>query len=155
MEFRFECGYLKPTRSISIDDKEKIIKAIWLQLAELHQFRKGFRETLQMNLLILRDTNGVYKFLIPNKYFEVTADFFINSFAIDYSDQARISVLVKRQSFSVGMSISLSVMETLCHWVMSLTLFLVHHSFLLLDLTTLLKFNSQTNAAYRTAQPVL
>ncbi len=93
MDFLFECGYTKPTRSVTINDKEKIIKAIWLHyvhfvpLAELQQFRKGFRDTLQMSRLIFRDPNGVHNFLVPTRLFEVTTEFFIDAFAVEYSHQ--------------------------------------------------------------------
>ena len=93
MEFRFECGYVKPTQKVNIDDRSRIVKAIWLHyifflpLAELQQLRKGFRETLQMELLIIRYPEYVYSFLVPSPNFEVTAAFFLDCFAINYSPQ--------------------------------------------------------------------
>ena len=57
-DLRFNCVYTKPATRILIDDKDPFIKAIWLHYtyflphAELQQLQKGFRETLQMELLV-------------------------------------------------------------------------------------------------------
>lgn len=92
-DFRFDCGYTKPTMQITMDDRHDLVKAIWLHyvyflpLAELQQLRKGFRETLQMELLTVRHSRSVHSLLIASQQFEVTADFFMDSFSIMYSPQ--------------------------------------------------------------------
>ena len=50
-DFRFNCGYSKPTPRIDISEKEELIRVVWLHYifflphAELEQLRKGLRNT--------------------------------------------------------------------------------------------------------------
>ena len=50
-DFRFTCGYNKPTQQIELKDKHDLSRSIWLHHvlynphAELEQLRKSFRET--------------------------------------------------------------------------------------------------------------
>ena len=60
--FQFSCGYAKPTRSMTLADKDEFIHAIWLHHvfflphAELEQLCKGFRDTLQMDRAVSLST---------------------------------------------------------------------------------------------------
>lgn len=91
LEIRFEAGFTKPTTSLSLEDKQDLIRAIWLQFvyfiphAELEQLKKGFQETLKMGDLVREYPESVFHFLVPNSDYEVSADFFLNEFSIDFS----------------------------------------------------------------------
>ena len=91
-DFRFRCGYNKPTRNMSIDDKDTFVKAIWLHYtffephAELQQLRKGFRDTLQMELLICLHPDDVRCLLLPSPMFNVTPSFILEAFVTHYSE---------------------------------------------------------------------
>ncbi len=93
LDVRFECGYSKPLQSIDLLHKDEIIKALWLHYvffsphAELEQLKKGFRETLQMEVLICRHPHLVLGFLVASSDFDVTPDYLLDSFVIHYSDQ--------------------------------------------------------------------
>lgn len=93
LDFRFECGYLKPTCQIELADKDQLIKCVWLHYiffvphAELEQLRKGLRETLQLELLVCLHPREVWSLLVASSDFEVSPEFFLDSFAIVYSDQ--------------------------------------------------------------------
>ena len=93
LEIRFECGYTKPSSQITLFDREKIVKIIWLHYvyfsphAELIQLRKGLRETLQLEALISVYHKEVHGFLVASSSFEVTPDFLTDSFVIHYSEQ--------------------------------------------------------------------
>ena len=89
----FECGYSKPLQSIELSHKDEIVKALWLHYvffsphAELEQLKKGFRETLQMELLICLHSRLVFGFLVASSDFDVTSNYLLDSFVISYSDQ--------------------------------------------------------------------
>lgn len=57
-DFRLACGYTKPTHHIELKDKDDFVHSIWLHhvlfhpYAEMEQLRKGFKETLQVQLLL-------------------------------------------------------------------------------------------------------
>lgn len=91
-DFRFSCGYNKPTNNMSLDDKSSFINAIWLHYtffqphAELQQLRKGFRDTLQMELLICLHSDDVRSLLLPSRMFDVTPAFLLDSFVVHYSE---------------------------------------------------------------------
>ena len=93
LEIRFECGYTKPSSQITVSDREKIVKTIWLHYvyfsphAELIQLRKGLRETLQLEALICVYHKEVHGFLVASSSFEVTSDFLTDSFVSHYSEQ--------------------------------------------------------------------
>ncbi len=82
----------------------------FVPLAELQQFRKGFRDTLQMSRLIFLDPNGVQLFGTYTRLFKVTTEFFIDAFAIEYSHQG--SNKRSQDSASEGCSLSLSESST-------------------------------------------
>ena len=91
LEIRFECGYTKPSSQITLSDREKIVKTIWLHYvyfsphARLIQLQKGLRETLQLEVLISVHHIEVHGFLVASYSFEVTPDFLTDSFVIHYS----------------------------------------------------------------------
>ena len=90
-DFRFDCGYTKPTRNMTTDDIYTLVNCIWLHYtfkphAELQQLRKGFRETLQMELLICLHPDEVKSVLYASSLFDVTAGFLLDSFVTHYSD---------------------------------------------------------------------
>ena len=89
-DFRFNCGYSKPTRNMTIDDKSML--SIWLHYtffqphAELQQLRKGFRDTLQMELLVCLYPDEIRSLLCACTMYDVTAAFLLDSFVTHYSD---------------------------------------------------------------------
>lgn len=93
LDVRFDCGYTKPSHLIDLSHREEIIKALWLHYvffsphAELDQLKKGFRETLQMERLVCLHPCVVLGFLIASRDFDVTADYLLDSFVINYSDE--------------------------------------------------------------------
>ena len=90
---RFECGYSKPTQRIGLSNKQEVIKALWLHHvffnphAELDQLKKGFGETLEMERLVCLYPHNVVEFLEHSKSFDVTAEFLLESFVVEYSLQ--------------------------------------------------------------------
>jgi hypothetical protein len=78
-DFRFNCGYTKPTTSLDISDKEEFIQAIWLHHvfflphAELEQLHKGFRDTLQVVILPCVDGELLHAVLASTRAFEPTS----------------------------------------------------------------------------------
>ena len=88
-DFRFHCGYSKVA---NFKDKDEMIKAIWLHYvhfnphAELQQLRKGFLETLQMELLTCIHPNSVRSLLVASECFDVTPEYLLERLVIDYSD---------------------------------------------------------------------
>ena len=68
---------------MSLDDKSSFINAIWLHYtffqphAELQQLQKGFRDTLQMELLICLHSDDVRSHLLPSWMFDVTPAFLL------------------------------------------------------------------------------
>ena len=70
LDFRFDCGYSKPSTQLQMSDREKLVTAIWLHYvffvphAEIVQLRKGLRETLQLDALISAYPNEVYHLLV-------------------------------------------------------------------------------------------
>ena len=75
-----------------MDDKVTLINVIWLHYAffqphtELQQLRKGFRDTLQMELLICLYPDEVRSLLCACSVFNVTAAFLLDSFVTHYSE---------------------------------------------------------------------
>ena len=88
-DFRFDCGYSKPTHLIELKDKDEFVQAVWLHnvlfgpYAELEQLRKGFQETLQIQLLVCMHGQEVRA---PSTAFNVTVNYLQEAFAIHYSD---------------------------------------------------------------------
>ena len=91
-DFHFNCGYSKPTRNMTIDDKSTLINAIWLHYtffqphAELQELRKGFQDTLQMELLVCLYPDDIRSLLCACTMYGVTAAFLLDSFVTHYSD---------------------------------------------------------------------
>ena len=92
LDFRFDCGYSKPSTQLQMSDREKLVTAIWLHYvffvphAEIVQLRKGLRETLQLDALISAYPNEVYYLLVPSHDFDVTPHFLIDEFQVFYSE---------------------------------------------------------------------
>ena len=88
LDFRFECGYNKPTSKIEFCDKEKLVKCLWLHYvffvprSELDQLQKGLRETLQVESLMCIYPKEMHSFLVSSCNFDVKTDFFLDSFII-------------------------------------------------------------------------
>jgi len=53
---------------------------------ELEQLRKGFRETLQVELLVCLHAKQIHGLLAASCIYDVTPEFFLDEFAINYSD---------------------------------------------------------------------
>lgn len=92
-DFRFDCGYTKPTCQIELSDREEIIKCLWLHYvffrphAELEQLKRGLRETLQLEALVDMHPEEMRSFLVASADFDITADYLLDSFIILYSQQ--------------------------------------------------------------------
>ena len=90
--FRFNCGYTKPVHCMDVDDKDDFIRSIWLHYvlfrpyAELEQLKKGFQETLQMQVLVCTYGKEVRLCLAASQLFNVTPNCLQDAFMIDYSD---------------------------------------------------------------------
>ena len=91
-DFRFTCGYNKPTQQIELKDKHDVLRSIWLHHvlyhphAELEQLRGGFCQTLQVNTLICLYEKEFRALLAHSTIFDVTVSYLQDSFAIKYSD---------------------------------------------------------------------
>ena len=89
--FRFECGYSKPTAKISLEDKEEMVRYIWLHYvlfqphAALEQFKRGMLETLQFGHLVKSYPNEVWGLLAASSTFNVTPQYLCDAFAVQYS----------------------------------------------------------------------
>jgi len=89
---RVAMAYTKPPHQIQLNDKEEFAHSIWLRnvlfspYAELEQLRKGFQETLQIQLLICVHGEEVRVLLVYSTLFNVTVGYLQNAFAIQYSD---------------------------------------------------------------------
>ena len=91
-DFRFQCGYLKPTGAVVIEDKAEILKTIWLHFvfynphADMEQLRNGFRSTLEMEDLCIYRPEEVYSTLVPSTAFDITAGQLIELYVAVYSE---------------------------------------------------------------------
>ena len=91
--FRFEYGHTKPIHQMDLNDATALVKAVWLHVVfctphvELLQLQKGFRETLQMKLLVCRYSAEVHSMLAGSSKFEITPDYLLDSLVIMYSPQ--------------------------------------------------------------------
>ncbi len=78
-DFRVGIQYLNSCR-VELGDKEEMIHSIWLHhvlfqpYAELEQMRKGFHDTLQVELLCLTHGEEVRELLAHSTMFEVSVD---------------------------------------------------------------------------------
>ena len=78
---------------MGIADRDQVVKCIWLHFiffvphAELEQLKKGFRETLQMELLVVLHPSEMRSFLAASSDYDITPDYLLDSFIVHYSDQ--------------------------------------------------------------------
>ncbi len=90
-EFRFDCGYTKPTHKIELKDTGEIAHSVWLHHiffgphAELEQLRKGFLETLRIEQLVCLHEDGMRALLAFSSFFDVTVPYLQEAFVILYS----------------------------------------------------------------------
>ena len=90
-DFRFQCGYQKPMPSVTLEDKEMLIRCVWLHfvlyspLAELKQLQKGLLEILQFKHLVDNYTKEVWGLLAASNMYEITSKFLCDSFVVQYS----------------------------------------------------------------------
>ena len=88
--FRFQCGYQKPTPSVTQTDKEMLIRCVWLHfvlyspLAELKQMRKGLLET-QFKHLVDNYAKEVWGLFAASNMYEITPKLLCDSFVVQYS----------------------------------------------------------------------
>ena len=91
LDFRFECGYSKPSSQLKLADQQKLVHAVWLHYvffsihAELAQFRKGLYETLQFEALVNSHPKVIHSFLVSSPSYDISASFLIDCFAVGYS----------------------------------------------------------------------
>ena len=77
---------------MDISEKEIISRTIWFHYVffhphcELEQLCKGFRETLQVELLDCLHSEKIHGLLATSTSYEITPEFFLEEFAIHYSD---------------------------------------------------------------------
>ena len=89
--FRYQCGYAKPATLMTLEDKDCIVRAVWLHYvlyhphAELEQLRRGLYSTLQFKHLIQSHPKELWGLLATSTVFNVTPKFLCNEFAIQYS----------------------------------------------------------------------
>lgn len=92
-DFRFHCGYSKPVAHMDIADRDEFIRAVWLHYvlfqpyAELQQFQQGLKDTLQLDLLFTLYPQDMWSLFASTNAYDVTADYLLDSFLIQYSDQ--------------------------------------------------------------------
>ena len=103
-DFRFQCGYCKPTTKISIGDKDALIHAIWLHhvlfhpYAELEQLRKGLRETLQIELLVCLHAKELVGVLAASTAFDVTVEYLQGAFLVNYKSDPGANERTKEEA---------------------------------------------------------
>ena len=91
LDFRFDCGYSKPSSQLTLEDRQKLVHAVWLHYvffsvhAELAQFRKGLYETLRFEELVSSHPKVIHSFLVSSPSYDISASFLIDSFAVCYS----------------------------------------------------------------------
>ena len=60
---------------------------LFVAYAELEQLKKGFHETLQMELLVALHPREMRSFLAASSNHDITPDSLLGSFVVCYSDQ--------------------------------------------------------------------
>lgn len=89
--FLSSCGYTKPTAFTSMDDKEDIVRTVWLHFvlfhphAELAQLRKGLYNTLQFEVLAIQYSKEIRSLLAASTLFDVTPQYLCDAFVVQYS----------------------------------------------------------------------
>ena len=92
LDFRFDCGFLKPAHLLDLSDRDKLIRAIWLHYvfflphAELEQLKNGLQETLHLGTFICDYPKEMQCFLVTSTHFDVSSDYLLDSMIIRYSD---------------------------------------------------------------------
>ena len=92
VDFRFDCGFLKPVHMLDLSDKDQLIKAVWLHYvfflphAELEQLKRGLHGTLQIESFIGSYAREMHYFLVASTNFDVTCNYLLDSMMIRYSD---------------------------------------------------------------------
>lgn len=90
--FRFHCGYTKPTTIVSLADREELVRSVWLHFvlfqphAELQQLQKGMYRTLQFELLACMHPKEVWGLLAASTAFDVTPQYICDEVVVHYSD---------------------------------------------------------------------
>lgn len=90
--FRFHCGYNKPTVRISLKDKEDMIRSIWIHHVlfhphtELDQLRKGINQTLNFELLAVIHPQEAWVLFAASTVFIATPQHLCDSFVVNYFD---------------------------------------------------------------------
>ena len=89
--FRFHCGYTKPTALISLADKEELVRSIWLHCMLFHphaelQLQKSLNQTLQFDILVCMHPTEVWGVLAASTAFDVTSRYLCDEVAVQYSD---------------------------------------------------------------------
>ena len=91
LDFRFECGFSKPSSQLTLADRQKLVHAVWLHYvffsvhAELAQFRKGLYETLQFEALVSSHPKVIHSFLVSSPSYDINASFLMDCFVVCYS----------------------------------------------------------------------
>jgi len=90
-DFRYQCGYAKPAALMTLEDRDCMIRAVWLHYvlyqshAELEQLRKGFHSTLQVQHLMQSYPKEMRIVLVASNTFTVTPQFLCDAFVVQYS----------------------------------------------------------------------
>ena len=91
LDFVFNCGYAKPIAMATVEDKDDILRTVWLHYvlfqphAELAQLRKGLYQTLQFELLSIRYPVEIRSLLAASTLFDITAKYLTDSFVLLFS----------------------------------------------------------------------
>ena len=91
-QFIYDCGYLKPSNSHTIEDREDLIRCIWLYYvlfqphAALEQLCAGFCETLQMERIVCIHSEELFGILIGSGAFDPTENDLIDDVVINYPE---------------------------------------------------------------------
>ena len=92
-DFLYSCGYTKATAQVKMEDREELIKIVWLHFVKFHpyyeleQLRDGLHQSLNMDELIVSDPYKIWGTLVSSTKFEVTPNFICDSYVVTYSDQ--------------------------------------------------------------------
>ncbi len=79
-DFLFTSGYAKPTCQVTLQDKDQLVKDVWLHnvlfhpRSELEQLKKSIVDTLEMNCLITMYRDSIWGLLASSSSFDVTPD---------------------------------------------------------------------------------
>ena len=91
--FRFDCGYTKADRLISVNEIQSFQRAVWLHYTvyrvygEIQQLREGIMNTLNFGHLITTNNHAIRSFFIQEKYPHLSAAFMQEIFLVQYSPE--------------------------------------------------------------------